>query len=108
MRYDAATGERRVLVAGTRLVPPGRQTALGHRRLRSGRRDGGKLLVFTNTAKVWRQNTRGDYWVLELGSGRLTQLGGAAPASSLMFAKFSPDATRVGLRPRPTTSTSSG
>ena len=27
--------------------------------------------------------------------GTLTKLGGSAPASSLMFAKFSPDATRV-------------
>ena len=21
-------------------------------------------MIFTNTEKVWRQNTRGDYWVL--------------------------------------------
>jgi len=53
------------------------------------------LLVFTNTQKVWRQNTRGDYWVLHLKSGALKQMGGGAPSSSLMFAKFSPDATRV-------------
>src|SRR5690606_19563421 len=48
-----------------------------------------------NTARVWRQNTRGDYWVLDLESGKLTRLGKAAPPSTLMFAKFSPDGTHV-------------
>ena len=57
-----------------------------------------KLLIFTNTRKVWRQNTRGDYWVLESSRGgeRSEQVGAGAPEASLMFAKFSPDATRVG------------
>lgn len=54
-----------------------------------------KILIFTNTKKVWRLNTRGEYWVLELASGSLTQLGSGLPASSLMFAKFSPDASKV-------------
>jgi dipeptidyl-peptidase-4 len=44
---------------------------------------------------VWRQNTRGDYWVLDLGSGVLQKLGGDAPEAALMFAKFSPDGSRV-------------
>src|ERR1035437_1243232 len=50
-----------------------------------------KVLLFTNTKKVWRLNTRGDYWVLDRTSGSLTQLGKTLPASSLMFAMFSPD-----------------
>ncbi len=46
---------------------------------------------------MWRQNTRGDYWVLDLTSGKLRKLGGsAAKPSTLMFAKFSPDGRRVG------------
>src|SRR6516162_4450971 len=62
--------------------------------------DGTKLLVFTNTRKVWRQNTRGDYYVLDVATGPTSQgggtrapkkLGGSAPEASLMFAKFSPD-----------------
>ena len=66
--------------------------------------DGTKLLVFTNTRKVWRQNTRGDYYVLDVATGPAPQgggtrapkkLGGSAPEASLMFAKFSPDGTRV-------------
>ena len=58
--------------------------------------DGTKLLIFTNTRKVWRQNTRGDYWVLNLKGGGLKQLGAGGDEASMMFAKFSPDATRVG------------
>ena len=53
------------------------------------------LLIFTNSKKVWRLNTRGDYWVLDLTSNKLTKLGGDAPESSLMFAKFSPDSRSV-------------
>ena len=58
--------------------------------------DRSKLLIFTNTRRVWRLNTRGDYWVLELASKRLFKLGGDVPEATLMFAKFSPDATNVG------------
>ena len=50
-----------------------------------------KLLLFTNTAKVWRYNTMGDYWVMDIAANKLTQLGKDRPAQSLMFAKFSPD-----------------
>ena len=56
-----------------------------------------KLLIFTNSERVWRSNTRGDYWVLDLKSWNLRKLGGEeAKPSTLMFAKFSPDGTRVG------------
>src|SRR5277367_436850 len=58
--------------------------------------DGQEVLVFTNSQTVWRQNTRGDYWILNLKSGALRKLGGNASASSLMFAKFSPDNSKVG------------
>jgi len=94
VRYDAATGARSVLVAGSRLIPGGQKTALTIDDY-AWSADGRRLLVFTNTKKVWRLNTRGDYWVLQLESGTLEKLGGPAPESSLMFAKFSPDGTRV-------------
>jgi len=57
--------------------------------------DNSKLLIFTNTRKVWRYHTRGDYWVLDLKTRKLGQLGKGIPATTLMFAKFSPDAARV-------------
>ncbi len=55
-----------------------------------------RVLIYTNSQKVWRQNTRGDYWVLDLASGKLTKLGGDAKPATLMFAKFSPDGSKVG------------
>lgn len=94
VRYDAVTGARSVLVAGSRLVPDGSSVALGIDDY-AWSADGRRLLVFTNTRRVWRDHTRGDYWVLDLERGRLTKLGGEGPPSSLMFAKFSPDGTRV-------------
>jgi dipeptidyl-peptidase 4 len=54
-----------------------------------------KILVFTNTQRVWRLNTKGDYWVLDLEDNSLKQIGKTRPASTLMFAKFSPDGTKV-------------
>ncbi len=95
VRYDAATAERAVLVPAARLAVPGRAAPLEIDDY-AWSADGRRLLVFTNTARVWRQNTRGDYWVLELASGALRKLGGDARPSTLMFAKFSPDGTRVG------------
>ncbi|MGD8868012.1 MAG: S9 family peptidase [Gemmatimonadales bacterium] len=95
VRYDPASGARDVLVPAERLIPAGQSMPLfieGYQ----WSNDGTKLLIFTNTQRVWRLNTRGDYWVLELGSGRLKQLGGDFEPSDLMFAKFSPDGNRVG------------
>jgi dipeptidyl-peptidase-4 len=54
------------------------------------------VLIFTNSKQVWRTNTRGDYWVLDLSGWTLKKLGGDGPPSTLMFAKFSPDGGRVG------------
>jgi dipeptidyl-peptidase 4 len=93
--YDAATGARSVKVPATALVPAGRQAPLVPEDY-SFSADGGRLLVFTNTRRVWRENTRGDYWVLDLRTGALHQVGGPhVPEARLMFAKFSPDGSRV-------------
>ena len=95
VRYDPATGHREVLVSADRLFPAGGSQPLAIHNY-SWSPDGKKLLIYTNSRRVWRQNTRGDYWVLDLETGQLQQLGGTAAPSTLMFAKFSPDATRVG------------
>jgi len=57
--------------------------------------DDSKVLIFTNTKRVWRYNTRGDYWVYDINAKTLKQLGIGKPESSLMFAKFSPDGTKA-------------
>ena len=77
VRYDAATGARTVLVAATRLVPSGSKTPLDIDDY-AWSADGKRLLLFTNTVKVWRQNTRGDYWVLDVATGGGTDAAFAA------------------------------
>ena len=58
-------------------------------------KDESKVLIYTNTKKVWRLDTEGDYWVLDLTSKKWQQVGTSRPASSLRFAKLSPDAKKV-------------
>ncbi|GAB3507789.1 S9 family peptidase [Spirosoma knui] len=53
------------------------------------------MLVYTNTARVWRQNTRGDYYVVRMSDKQVRQVGKDRPAKSLMFAKLSPDGRQV-------------
>jgi dipeptidyl-peptidase-4 len=95
VRYDAATGQRQVWVPAARLRPPGDSMPLTVEDY-SVSPDERRLLIFTNSEKVWRQNTRGDFWSLDLSSWKLRKLGGEqAKPSTLMFAKFSPDGNRV-------------
>ncbi|MBI2283655.1 MAG: DPP IV N-terminal domain-containing protein [Bacteroidetes bacterium] len=83
-----------VLVTKT-LVTPKQDTASLSIRDFSFSADDKQVLIYTNTKKVWRQDSRGDYWVLNLADKTLRQLGRGRPASSLMFAKFSPDGKKV-------------
>jgi len=95
VRYDALTGERTVKVSAEKLTPAGASEPLSVEEF-SVTPDEQKILIFTNTARVWRSNTRGDYWVLDVKTGTLRKLGGPdAKPSTLMFAKFSPDGERV-------------
>ncbi len=94
VRYDPQTGSRRIMVASKRLIPEGKSKPLEIEDY-SWSNDGKKLLVFTNSKRVWRTNTRGDYWVLDLETRDLRKLGGDAEPSTLMFAKFSPDGKRI-------------
>ena len=95
VRYNAQSGERTVLVSAKQLTPSGQSKPLNIDNY-NWSDDDSKLLIFTNTKKVWRYNTRGDYWVLNLKTGALQQLGKSMESSTMMFAKFSPDATKVG------------
>ena len=83
------TDEKQVLVPAKHLVPPGESTPLAIESY-SFSEDRSLLLVYTNSKRVWRHNTRGDYWVLDVTSHELRKLGGEAGPSTLMFAKLSP------------------
>lgn len=94
VRYDASTAERTIRVPAGKLTPQGASSPLVVEAFDLSV-DGRKLLIFTSSERVWRSNTRGDYWVLDLTSWRLNKLGGNAKPSTLMFAKFSPDGSRA-------------
>jgi len=83
------SAKRTVLITKEMLTPPGKP-ALKVANF-SFSSNGQKVLIFTNTKRVWRYNTRGDYWVYDLAAKTLKQLGKDKPASSLMFTKISPD-----------------
>ena len=59
-----------------------------------------KVLIFTNSTKVWRLNTKGSYWILSFSedssSTSLLQLGlTLANPKVLMFATFNPSQSKV-------------
>ncbi len=93
--YDPATGDRSILVAAAALTPEGRDRPLTVDDY-FWSDDRARLLVYSDSVRVWRAKSRGDYWVLDLADGSLRQLGGIdAEPSTLQFAKFSPDGSRV-------------
>lgn len=93
--HDVATNTTKTYVSSDLLVPPGHDAPLSvdDYALSS---DKSRLLIFTNSRKVWRKKTRGDYWVLDITARDLRQLGGwNTKPSSLMFATFSPCGNKV-------------
>lgn len=82
------------LLNSSELIPAGSSEALQVQSFQVSP-DDKSLLLFANTKKVWRDNTRGDYWIFDKNTKKLTQLGKDLPASSLMFAKYSPDGKKV-------------
>ncbi len=90
VKTDVLTNNETVIIKKEQLIPEGSQVPLSFD-IYSFTPDYKKLLVFTNTAKVWRYHTRGDYWLLDVASNQLIQLGKGLPSQSLMYAKTSPD-----------------
>ncbi|PYP29543.1 MAG: S9 family peptidase [Gemmatimonadetes bacterium] len=91
-RVDALSGKTQLLLRGTELVPPGAQQPIAIEEYRFST-DGMRLLIFTNSARVWRQNTKGTYYVWDFTAKRLIPV--SAKPGYQMFAKFSPDGRMV-------------
>lgn len=94
VRFTAGSKTGKAMVSAAELTPQGSSTPL---KIEGYAFSKGQslVLIYTNSKRVWRRNTRGDYWLLDRGSGELRKLGGDAPPSSLMFAEFSPDHSKV-------------
>jgi dipeptidyl-peptidase 4 len=87
------SAKKTVVVTAAMLTPPGKPALAVAGFAFSD--DDSKVMIFTNTKRVWRYNTKGDYWVYDVAAKTLKQLGIGKPGSSLMFAKFSPDGTKA-------------
>ena len=94
VRYEAKDDARSILIPAEKFIDKATGKPIGVSSFQWSE-DNSKILIFNNTKRVWRYNTRGDYWVLDLTNGNLRQIGKDKPESTLMFAKFSPDGKKV-------------
>ncbi len=94
VKYTLPDLTKTVVVAKELLVPVGSLAPLKVEGVTISD-DGKQALIYTNSKRVWRAKTRGDYWLLNFETKSLKQLGIDRPASSLMFAKLSPDGTKA-------------
>ncbi len=88
LKWNSTTQKRTVLVSAEALTINNKPLPIEGFSLSP---DESKILIFTNSSRVWRSNTKGDYWVYDLDSKAIKQIGKKFTASSLMFAKFSMD-----------------
>ncbi|WP_293924165.1 S9 family peptidase [Sphingobacterium sp. UBA6320] len=86
--------QRTIFLPSVALVPKGQSAALKISDF-SISPDKEHILLYTNSKRVWREETRGDYWVYQKKTNQLIQLGKTFPPSQLMFAKFNPQGTKV-------------
>mgnify|MGYP000070688412 CR=1 FL=1 len=93
--YDPNTNKRTVLISAQQLIPEGKTKPLSIDNY-VWSQDRQQVLIYTNSKKVWRSNSRGDYYVLNLKTSTLEKIGASDYQSSrLMFAKFSPDGKKI-------------
>lgn len=94
IKYSSLDNSKKVLIGAKMLIPKGSKKPLYiEDYFWSNNLD--KLMIFTKGKKVWRSNTRGDFWVLDTKTNKLFKLGKSLPKTSLMFAKFSPNDKKV-------------
>ena len=93
VRVDAATLAETVIVPQAAFVPEGAARPLRVEDY-TWSEDKTKLVVYTNSRRVWRRNTRGDYWLLDVAAGTVRQLGKGLEPSRMMYGKLSPAGDR--------------
>jgi len=93
-RVDASTGTRTLVIAGTDLVPPGATAPIKIEDYHFSA-DGGRVLIFANSVRVWRLNTKGTFYVWDLNTKKLQPV--STRPGYQQFAKLSPDGRLVGF-----------
>ncbi len=95
VRVDAATLAETVVVPASAFIPEGADRPLRMEGYQWSD-DRTKLVIYTNSRRVWRRNTRGDYWLLDVASGKLSQLGKGLEPARMMYGKLSPAGDKFG------------
>lgn len=93
VRVDAATLAETVIVPQAAFVPEGAARPLRVEDY-TWSEDKTKLVIYTNSRRVWRRNTRGDYWLVDVAAGSVRQLGKGLEPSRMMYGKLSPAGDR--------------
>lgn len=94
VRIDPKTGQSVAVLTSQQLTPEGNTSPIKVQSI-SYSNDRSKILLFANTVKVWRYNTKGEYFVFDMVTGKLHKVGKMQKPQTLMFAKFSPDGKKV-------------
>jgi dipeptidyl-peptidase-4 len=109
VELNLETDERRTLIEGSRLLRPATETVgiaedAGDEEGDDNRHlqiedyayaaDGSKVLIYTDSERVWRLNTKGYYYVFDLTSGAVSPIAPRGDGFQ-MFAKFDPAGRRV-------------
>lgn len=95
VRYDTATGERKILLTMTveQLTPPGLTNPLPFSE-RAASADGKHILFATNARPTMIRKMAFDNWVLDKNDNSWHKLGGKS-TNGLLYAKLSPDGARA-------------
>ena len=87
---DARSGNSRIIASKAQLNLNSNISSL------SMSPDRSKILILTNSVKVWRYHTRGDYFLYDVNTAKLRKLGYTIiKPQTTMFAKFSPDGKHI-------------
>src|SRR5437868_7069706 len=65
VQYSLPGNNKSVVVTRADLTPRGQHKNISIRNFMFSQ-DGSQVLIYTNSKKVWRLDTQGDYWVLNL------------------------------------------
>jgi dipeptidyl-peptidase-4 len=102
MRNDPKTGKKDVMLSWHRLVPlPSSSSSPLRIDDYAWSPDGRFLLIFTNSRRLWRYRTLGEYWLIDLRdqNSHPRQIGfpndPAGKNASLMYATFSPTSSHI-------------
>ncbi|MGD8307549.1 MAG: S9 family peptidase [Ignavibacteria bacterium] len=93
LKYDLESGDTTKIIDGSNLYADDVERNILIEDY-SYHNSGDQILIFTDTAPVWRDNTQGFYYIYDIESKKLTNISSRDKGYQL-FAKFSPDGKYV-------------